>query len=136
MNRPSHRSRGSTVIAVIFMFILMSAAITSLTILFATENRRTLATTSGSQLRQLLLASQTFAANDLQAHGPASREVPVPTPVSGATVTLTFTPSDSNKVNVRAMAKLSHASASQTLTYVRADGGTWRLDSAVLFSEP
>ena len=65
-------SRGISIIAVISMLVLIAAAIASLSVLFATENRLTKTTITGTQLRQLLLASTPCAADELRRHGPAA----------------------------------------------------------------
>jgi len=134
MNRShknSCRSRGSALIAVIITFVLISAAITALALLFATEARRTRATLAGAQLRQLLLAAAPSATDELNKNGNAAREIPVKTPLPQDTLTLTITPRSPTTAQVTIIAKTPTASLSQSLTYTKT-ATTWSLHTATL----
>ncbi|MCL2645535.1 MAG: hypothetical protein FWD61_00850 [Phycisphaerales bacterium] len=132
--RDRQGSRGFTLIAVIFMFIVIAAAVAAMTVLFATENRRTIGTHSGTQLRQLLLASAPAAEEELKLHGSAAREWTLPTPLPEAKVTLTFKPVSEGKADVRIDVKMGRSSASQTLRYIHS-GQSWALESATLHAD-
>jgi len=126
--------RGFTLIAVIFMFIVIGAAVAAMAVLFATENRRTMGTRAGAQLRQLLLASVPFAEAELQSRGTTVRIISLDTPVRGAKVTLTIQPVDEGKARVRVDAVMGKSAATQTLRYVQS-GGLWGLESSVLHAD-
>lgn len=133
-NRPGENrraSRGTALMAVIIMFVLVSAAVVSLTLVFATQTRRTRNTAAGAQLRQLLLASAETAKDELQTHGSQPRDVAVPTPVAGSTLNMQMKEGRDGHAEVRAQARLGDHTAVQVMTFARGAKG-WVLESAVL----
>ncbi|MCL2640113.1 MAG: hypothetical protein FWD53_04645 [Phycisphaerales bacterium] len=126
--------RGMTLIAVIFTFIVVAAAVSAMAILFATENRRTIGTRAGAQLRQLLIAVPPFAEAQLQSQAPTARTLTIPTPIPEATLTLTFQPIDESKTDIRVNATINKSFASQTLHYHRTNT-IWTLQSTTLHAD-
>ena len=127
--------RGMAVITVVIMLVLVSAAVTAMTLLFATEARRTHEATAGAQLRQLLLAAEPAALDELQRHDSAARDVTIPTPVASATLTLHITPAGGDQAQVHVLAKSTRDQRAQTLTFTRTTG-RWQLHSAELRFQP
>jgi hypothetical protein len=127
--------RGTALIAVIFMFVLVAATLTALGVLFANEAKRTRSTVAGAQLRQLLLAAMPAASHELDKDGPAARDVVVHTPVDGANLTLHIQPAADQTAHVKVTAKNPSSVAVQTLVYART-ANAWQLKSARLGVAP
>jgi Tfp pilus assembly protein PilV len=127
--------RGSTLIAVLVSFTLIAAAVTAMTVLFATEARRTRAAAVGAQLRQLLLAAPPAALDELQRNGTAARHVTVPTPVAGATLTLQVRSDAKDAAEILVIAKTRAGLATQLLRYA-GSGHQRKLRSATLGTQP
>jgi hypothetical protein len=142
--KPAGRTRGSnitgprrgvTVIVAVMMMLLIAGAIAGLTLLFAGDARRTKAAVEGAQVRQLLLAGEPAAADELLRHGAGAREVAVATPVGGANLTLKIAPSGRDGAQVRVVAGSPGLKGSQLLTFDHR-GNNWQLESAVLIGQP
>ena len=129
--------RGTALMAAILMLVFVIAAITAMTTLFIHEAKRTHIAVAGAQLRQLLLAAEPAAREEL-ARNPASHDLTLPTPLTNATLTLQIQ-STPNTATVRTIAKLaggttegSIATSTTTYTHTENAGGGWTLQSATL----
>ena len=123
--------RGTAFIAVIIMMVLIAAAIAAMGALFATEAKRTQSAIAGAQLRQLLLAADPAAREEL-ARNPTPHELTLPTPIGS--LKLHIESASSNSATIRTTAHLADSTAISTTTYTRppALGGGWTLQYATL----
>ncbi len=130
----SHRTRGTALMAAILMLVFVGAAITAMTTLFIHEAKRTHIAVAGAQLRQLLLAADPAAREEL-ARNATPHEVKLPTPLANATLTLQIQ-STPDTATVRTIAHLAGGegiTATSTTTYTRnPTAGSWSLQSATL----
>ncbi len=123
--------RGMAMMAVIVMFVLIGAAVVSMTALFATEVRRTRAAAGGAQLRQLLLAGTVVAEEELRMHGGAERDVAVKVPVEGGGLRLHVV-AEGTGASVRVEASLREARGLEVVRFGRGADGAWVVVGAVL----
>ena len=122
--------RGLALMAVIMMMVLVGAAIVAMGVLFTGEVKRTRSALAGAQLRQMLLAAEPAAREEL-ARGIAERDVTVSMPVNGGTMSMHVSGSGEKAV-VRAQARIGQMAAVSVMTYGRTDKG-WVVEGAVLW---
>jgi hypothetical protein len=118
--------------AVIMMFVLIGVAVISMTLLFATEIRRTRAAANGAQLRQLLLAAAFTAPEELQSHGTTDCTVTLPVPLPDAAAAIHIVPSGPGAATLHLTARLRDSRAAETLQMLRDQNGKWSITSAIL----
>jgi hypothetical protein len=131
-NRKSkiENNRGTAFMAVIIMMVLIAAAIAAMGSLFAAEAKRTKNTIAGAQLRQLLLAADPAAREEL-ARNATPHELSLPTPIGS--LKLHIESASSTTATIRTTARLPDAVMVSTTTYTRIENGEgWTLQSATL----
>jgi hypothetical protein len=107
-----------------------------MSLLFAAQARRTRATQTGAQLRQILLAATTIAQNQ-PANISTEQTLTLPTPIPNATLTLHLTPNKDGTLEALATAKLSSFSAAQQLTLThKPTQSIWTITTATLTQSP
>ncbi len=127
-----HNRRGTAMTFAILMLAVIGGTMTALTVSFAAQARRTRMLAIGAQQRQLLMAATLAAAEELQAHGNAARNIDLATPAADFRLQLAITPaSEAGITRVRVTCDGRSAHAWEILTYHQ-NSGVWRLTSAQL----
>ncbi|MGN6368823.1 MAG: hypothetical protein ACTHN5_11225 [Phycisphaerae bacterium] len=123
-------NRGTALMAAILMMVFIAAAVTAMTTVFTHEAKRTRLSIADAQLRQLLLAADPAAREEL-ARNSSPHDLTLPIPVPDATLTLHIETSHNNAATIRATARLPQNTLTATTTYTRT-GNSWSPDSTTL----
>ena len=130
----SHR-RGFASTVFVSMILLAAVAATSLTVLFATEARRTKDARIHAQQRQLLLVGALQAQQSAVTFTGNSALIPVKLPAAltdkSASLTLTLTPGEAGSLHADIKATVDGQVMRQTITLIPLEG-RWNITSATL----
>lgn len=135
-NLPIQRmSRGFATTVVVGMLVLVAAAVLALTVLFATEMRRTRDARLHAQQRQLLLAGAEQARGLVQKWNgqPEEFAMALPAALAGhASVTIALHETDAKGIPARITATIDGQSMKQTVVLLPNPNQKWTIASATL----
>jgi len=139
--KAARKSRtGFSLMIVMAAIMIMAGGVAAISILFATDAKRTRAALAGPELRQLLAAGEAAARDELAARGTAARDVTVTTPVDAAGLKVHIAPSDGGAANsaadVRVIAEFRSMRAAQLVQFVRQGDGPWTVKAVRLEQMP